>query len=121
MEVLGSVETISRQDVENFCWKSFDGCRHWVFDFTQTSISMTTSTACFSSNVVRTLLKMENLKKLLNRHIYGTHSFKCNLHQNPGITPSLFGKKGSFHPFLLTVGILSPLILHYHVVNLISS
>ena len=30
-------------------------------------------------------------------------------------------RKGYFHPFPLTVGILSPLNLHYHVVNLVCS
>ena len=34
---------------------------------------------------------------------------------------TLFGKKGYFHLFPLTVSILSPLNLHYHVVNLIFS
>ena len=33
--------------------------------------------------------------------------------------PTLFGKRGTFHPFPLAVGILSPLIFHYHFVNLI--
>ena len=31
--------------------------------------------------------------------------------------PTLYGKGGYFHPFPLTVGILSPLILHYDFDN----